>query len=266
MRYTFLLYSNPADFAHMTEADFEKEKEVYGAYIGALQEAGVLEAVYGAFALDWLAPGEDLGKEALYLASLLSKLLPEETEVLGLTALIALNHARTDARLSDQEAFVPLDQQDTDKWDHALIRQGLHLLSKAQRLHQIGRFQIEAAIQSVHIHRDDTGVTDWVSIVKLYSVLLQLYPTMGSAVAHAAAVGEAYGAEKGLIQLDRIEAKRIDAFQPAIVTRAHLLSASDPEQAVMLYQRAIELTTEAPLRRFLLKTKDALADSSAPTA
>ena len=84
-----------------------------------------------------------------------------------------------------------MGEQDTKLWDKDLIKYTLHLLSEAQRQNQIGRFQLEVAI---HIHRTETGVTDWKAIVQLYVALMQLYPTLGSAVAHAAAVGEAFGA------------------------------------------------------------------------
>ncbi|MGB1310823.1 MAG: RNA polymerase sigma factor [Leucothrix sp.] len=218
----------------------------------------VLEAVYGAYSLDWLTPESDLGQEAFYLSSLLAKLLPEESEVLGLNALIALTFVRTEARVQDGE-FVSLSEQDTTLWDKDLIKYATYTLSRAQKLNQIGRFQLEAAIQSVHIHRAETGVTDWQAIVKLYSALMQLYPTIGSAVAQAAAVGEAFGAEKGLEQLDRIDHASTRTFQPALVTHAHLLSAIDPQQAVGLYQRAIDLTTEPLLRRFLTKAREKLS-------
>ena len=219
----------------------------------------VMEAVYGAYSLDWLTAGDEMGQEAFYLASLLAKLLPDEPEVLGLNALIALNFSRTDARIQEGE-FVPLSEHDTTLWDADLINYATHLLSKAQKLKQIGRFQIEAAIQSVHAHRADTGVTDWQAIVQLYSALMKFYPTIGSAVAHAAAVGEAFGPEQGIALLDRIDPKRSKSFQPALVTRAHLLSKIDPLEACALYQRAIDLTTETPLRQFLTKTRGGLLD------
>ena len=170
---------------------------------------------------------------------------------------MALNFSRMEARIQQGE-FIPLTEQNTSLWDTDLINYATHLLSKAQKLKQIGRFQIEAAIQSVHAHRPDTGVTDWHAVVQLYSALMKLYPTIGSAVAHAAAVGEAFGPEQGIALLDRIDVKRSQSFQPAVVTRAHLLSEIDPAAACALYQRAIDLTTEPPLRRFLVRTRDAL--------
>lgn len=217
----------------------------------------VLEAVYGAYSLEWLNPSDEMGQEALYLASLLVELLPEEPEILGLNALLGLTLARIDARLQQGE-FVPLAEQDTTLWDKALINRSTYLLNKAQKMKKIGRFQIEAAIQSVHIHRAETSKTDWQAVVTLYSALIKLYPTLGGMVAHAAAVGEAFGPEQGLTLLDNIEAKSIHSFQPAVVTRAHLLSSSDPAQSAILYQRAIDLTTEPPLRRFLEKKRDEL--------
>ena len=111
----------------------------------------VLEAVYGAYAIDWqltpqAAPIETLSAEALHLALVLTELLPDEPEVLGLAALVCLSEARKPARRDRQGRFVPLDEQDATRWDAALIARGEGLLRRAHGFGRPGRFQYEAAI------------------------------------------------------------------------------------------------------------------------
>ena len=127
----------------------------------------VLEAIYGCYAIDWqLTSGEtvrdSLSAEALYLATLLADLLPTEPEVLGLAALLCLSMSRTDARSSgpNRATFVPLHQQDPTRWNPALITRGEEYLRRAHPFGRIGRFQLEAALQSVHCARARTGETD----------------------------------------------------------------------------------------------------------
>src|SRR5690606_35953560 len=112
----------------------------------------VLEAVYGAYAIDWRiagpAPRPSLATEAHFLAVTLAELLDSEPEALGLAALISLSLARAQARGSNAE-FVPLEEQDPSLWDRTLIQEGERLLTRARQHDRIGRFQLEAAIQSV---------------------------------------------------------------------------------------------------------------------
>ncbi|MET4782634.1 DUF6596 domain-containing protein [Glaciihabitans sp. UYNi722] len=212
----------------------------------------VLEAIYGVYAIDWqLVSGttvrESLSAEALYLAVTLATLL-EEPEALGLAALISLSIARTPARTP--ETFVPLEEQDTTLWNADLIAKGETLLRRAHTFGRIGRFQIEAAIQSVHGDRARSGITDHAALRALYEALARLAPTLGGLVSLAAAVGETDGTEAGLDVLDRIEG--VDHFQPAWATRAHLLSRlGRADAANEAYARAISLTTDAASREFL---------------
>ncbi len=116
----------------------------------------VLEAVYGAYAIDWQSPDasiESLSAEALHLALVLAELLPDEPEVLGLAALVCLSEARRPARRTDDGGFVPLDEQDPARWDTTLIARGESLLRRAHSHCKPGRFQYEAAIQSAHCAR-----------------------------------------------------------------------------------------------------------------
>jgi RNA polymerase sigma-70 factor (ECF subfamily) len=115
----------------------------------------------------------------------------------------------------------------------------------------MGRFQIEAAIQSVHCARATSGVTDWHALRTLHAALVSFAPTLGARVAHAAAVGRVEGAQAGLEALDAI-GEECARFQPAWATRAHLLAlAGRADEAVRAYERAISLTTDIGARTYL---------------
>jgi predicted RNA polymerase sigma factor len=226
--------------------------------------APVLEAIYGAYAIDFTlvagtAEREGLAGEAHYLAVTLAELLPDEPEALGLAALISLSLSRRAAREVDGE-FVPLDEQDPARWDAELIALGERYLHRAGALGRIGRFQIEAAIQSVHCARARSGDTDWRALLTLYSSLVAIAPTLGARVAHAAAVGRVEGARAGLVALDAIGDEAMQRFQPAWATRAHLLAeAGCVEEAIRAHERAISLTTDVGARRYLERQRGTLS-------
>lgn len=220
----------------------------------------VLEAIYGAYALDWLEEPDarDMAAEALFLAELLAQLMPEQPEAQGLAALLAFSHARRAARVA-AGAFVPLHEQDTRLWDAPLLARASTWLARAASLQQLGRFQLEAAIQSVHVRRQQSGRTDWASILHLYEGLCRHWPTMGAMVGRAAAVGEVAGAQAGLEQLHLLDAASANAFQPFHATRAHLLARlGQSAQADAAYARAIALCTTATIRSWLIAQREAL--------
>jgi RNA polymerase sigma-70 factor (ECF subfamily) len=216
----------------------------------------VLEAIYGAYAIEWpvvagTSERASLAFEAHYLAVTLAELLGDEPEAHGLAALISLSLSRAAARGSPDE-FVPLEEQDTARWDAELIAQGEWHLRRAHALGRVGRFQLEAAIQSVHCARAVSGVTDWQAVRKLYNALVACAPTLGARVARAAAIGRADGPECGLAALDEIRAAEVQRFQPAWATRAHLLAElGREEEAAQARAKAISLTTEPGVRRYL---------------
>jgi RNA polymerase sigma-70 factor (ECF subfamily) len=218
--------------------------------------APVLEAIYGAYAIDFplvagTEPRDSLAAESHYLAATLADLLPDEPEALGLAALISLSLARHPARGTGDE-LVPLDEQDPSLWDAELIALGERYLRRAHALGGVGRFQIEAAIQSVHCARATSGATDWRALRTLHAALLSIAPTLGARVARAAAVGRVEGARAGLEALDAIEDEAAARFQPAWAARAHLLAeAGRASEAVAAYERAISLTTDNRARRYL---------------
>jgi RNA polymerase sigma-70 factor (ECF subfamily) len=217
----------------------------------------VLEAVYGAYAIDWQvvpqgAPIESLSAEALHLALVLAELLPGEPEVLGLAALMCLSAARRPARRDVEGAFIPLDEQDIALWDEALIARGEALLRRAHDYGRPGRFQYEAAIQSVHCSRASRGKVDMAALRKLHRALLRVAPSLGAAVAAAAVDGEIDGPDAGLGALDAIDDPAVERFQPAWATRAHLLAeAGRAAEAADAYRRAIELTTDPGVAEYL---------------
>lgn len=211
----------------------------------------VLGAVYGAYAVDWLEGSGDLSHEAFFLSTVLADLAPTNPEALGLTALIGFIEARREARLR-HGVLVPVPEQDTDSWDHALIERSAALLDRASAFGQIGRFQLEAAIQSVHAARSVTGRTDWRALSQLYAGLLKMHPTIGAAVSRSAVVAEDVGPAEGLKLLDLIEGPEIEQFQPAHAVRAHCLAQlGQLADASMAYSKAISLCTDLPSRRWL---------------
>ena len=230
----------------------------------------VLEAIYGANAIDFsivagMEPRESLAAESLHLARTLAGLLPLEPEALGLAALVSLSAARRPAR-SMADDFVPLDEQDPSLWNAELIAQGERFLRDARARGRIGRFQLEAAIQSVHCARAVSGVTDWRALRTLHAALIAIAPTLGARVAHAAAVGRVAGAMAGIEALDAIREDAVSRFQPAWATRAHLLAeAGRASEALEAYERAITLTTDDACRKLLERRRARLPDAAVAT-
>ena len=222
----------------------------------------VLEAIYAAYDLGRdEAAGIDprsqgLADEAVWLARVIRERLPEEPEVRGLLALMLFCEARRAARRNSDGRFVALSEQDPAAWSPSAIREAETELGAAARMGRIGRFQLEAAIQSVHVDRAQTGRTDWEAIVGFYEHLVRLAPTLGARVAQAAAVAEARGAAAGLALLDTIDRAAVSTYQPFWAVRAHLLrQAGEADGAEEAYDRAIGLTEDPATRQFLLERR-----------
>lgn len=219
--------------------------------------SAVLEAIYGAYVLDWGHPqdqgGSALAAEALFLSQLVAARLPDAPEAMGLAALLSLCEARRPARLDAEGAFVPLDRQDPRRWDRELMRQADECLSRAAAARAPGPYQYEAAIQAAHCHRAFTGATPWAEIVLLYERLLAIAPTVGARIGYAMALSRARDdAALGLRTLDAIAPALVQQHQPWWAARAHLLARDGQSAAAaQAYRRALELTTEPALRRFL---------------
>jgi predicted RNA polymerase sigma factor len=219
--------------------------------------AAVLEAVYGAFAIDWQAapdglPIDSLAAEALHLSMVLAELLPDDPEVLALAALVCLSEARRPARVSADGRFVPLDEQDAARWDRGLIDRGEQLLARAHAHRRPGRFQYEAAIQSAHCSRIATGPVDAETLRTLHRALVRMAPSLGAQVALASLDGEIDGPAAGLRTLAAVTDPAVERFQPAWVVRGDLLARSGrTADAATAYRRAIDLTSDDAVANYL---------------
>src|SRR5207244_5772986 len=189
----------------------------------------VLEAIYAAFGIGWddMAGvdqrGRDLAEESIWLARVLLRLMPREAEVRGLLALMLHCEARRLARRGPDGRYIPLSEQDPRQWSLPLIEEAERHLAEASRHGHTGRFQLEAAIQSVHAERARSGLTEWLAIMLFYEQLVRISPTLGTLTGYAAAVGEANGPEAGLAVLDGIDPDDVSAYQRYWAVRAHLL-------------------------------------------
>jgi RNA polymerase sigma-70 factor (ECF subfamily) len=162
-----------------------------------------LEIAYAQAYEDAALAGETAGfaAEVLRLSGLLAELMPDEPEVLALAALVRFAEARRPARLDDTGAMVPVSRQDVRQWRAPLIAEGAALLDRAASFGRTGPCQLLAAIHGAHLSRLESGVTPWKAIVGLYDALILLRPGPVTAVNRAVAVGEAEGAEAGLVAL-----------------------------------------------------------------
>ena len=214
----------------------------------------VLAAIYAAYTLGRGDPAEDardLTTEAISLARLLVTLLPEEPEAHGLMALCLHCEARHAAQWVDGR-YIPLPEQDVQRWQAALQEEAerhLHLASQHQRL---GRYQLEAAIQSVHASRRFHGHTNWPAIACLYQGLLTHTSALGAQVGHAIAQSHAQGASCGLELLEAVPEERAQSHQPWWAARADFLARLHrSDEARAAYQMAIGLSESSAVREFL---------------
>ncbi|HEX3714437.1 MAG TPA: DUF6596 domain-containing protein [Trebonia sp.] len=225
--------------------------------------AAVLEAVYGAYVIDWATTGPEtrpLPSEALQLAEVLTALVPADPEAHGLAALVELSAARTPARTDAGGRFVPLAEQDPARWNRRLIDRAHEHLRAAHAQARLGRFQLEAAIQAVHCARGQQVETDWATLLELHRVLHSVAPSLGSGVALAAVTAEVDGPEAGLAALDALQERAGEGarrFQPARAARANLLDRlGRNEEAATAYESAIALTHDTAERQYLEQRRD----------
>ncbi|WP_457940264.1 RNA polymerase sigma factor [Mesorhizobium sp. 10J20-29] len=227
----------------------------------------VLEAIYAAFAEGWADPAgtetrrRNLATEGIWLGRLAASLLPDEPEALGLLALMLFAEARRPARRSAAGDYVPLTEQDTALWDAALIDEAEALLSRAGQMDLIGRYQLEAAVQSAHVSRRRSGRTDWPAIRALYDALALVAPSPVVGINRAVAIAETDGPATALAALDAIGGdRRLADYQPWWAARAGLLARLGREaEAREAYERAIGLEHDPAVRAFLQQRQSALA-------
>jgi RNA polymerase sigma-70 factor (ECF subfamily) len=221
--------------------------------------ATVLEAIYATFAEGWSDPAGSVARrrafaeEGVWLARLAAALLPGEPEALGLLALLLHAQARRGARRSEEGEFVPLAEQDTTRWEAALIDEAEALLHRASRLGAPGRFQLEAPVQSAHAARRLTGGTDWDAIVQLYDALLGQTASPVVALNRAVALSQGGRDAQAWSELDALAADaRLAEYQPYWAARADVLARLGRHaEAQGAYQRAIGLESDPAVRRYL---------------
>jgi predicted RNA polymerase sigma factor len=232
--------------------------------------AAVLEAVYAAYAEGWTDPvggdtvRRDLAGEALFLAQLLVELLPEEPETLGLLALMLYTQARRDARRDAVGDYVPLSAQDPATWNTPMIDTANALLRRASACNAIGRFQLEAALQSAHVHRCRTHCSNWDDIVQLYDALFAIAASPVVAVNRALALAERDGPQAALDALaPYADDPRLSDYQPYWAARANLLARTGAiAEALCAYDLAIGLERDPAVRRFLQRKRMELSSAS----
>jgi len=221
--------------------------------------AAVLEAVYAAFAEGWSDAGgtdvarRDLREEGLFLARLVAELLPDEPEALGLLALVLHAEARRAARRDGHGEYVAFAEQDMARWDWPMIAEAEARLGRASAMGVIGRYQLEAALQSAHVHRRHTGEANWDAVLQLYDALAAITGSPVVAVNRALAVAEIRGPRAALAALEEVAAdRRLAEYQPYWAVRADLLARTGAHvEARRAYDLAIGLERDPAVRRFL---------------
>ena len=201
----------------------------------------------------------DLAAEAIRLGRLLVELLPE-SEAVGLLALMLLHDSRRSARSSRTGDLVRLEDQDRSLWDRAQIEEGTALADRALSSHRLGPYALQAAIAAVHAEVSDAAATDWEQIVGLYDVLLRLEPSPVVELNRAVAVAMRDGPAAGLALVEAIlERGKLADYALAHAARADLCRRLGRKaEARAAYGRALELTPQAPQRRFLRQRLDEL--------
>jgi RNA polymerase sigma factor (sigma-70 family) len=197
----------------------------------------------------------ELTAEAIRLTRLLHRLLPGDTEVAGLLALMLLTDARRVARTDVAGSIVPLAEQDRTRWDGAAIAEGQALLTRTLGAGPLGPYQIQAAIAAVHDEAADDERTDWPQILALYEVLAQVAPGPVVTLSRAVAMARVHGPRAGLALLGTLDADQRMAHTHRLeAVRAHLLEqAGDPRAARESYLRAAQMTASLPEQRYLTR-------------
>ena len=220
----------------------------------------VLDAIYSAYTTGWDSMNEAgsthhaLAAEAISIGRTLVQLMPDEPEAHGLLALVLHCEARRAARYTNEGEFVPLDQQNSALWSGPMMEEAERHLGTAAGFKRMGRYQLEAAIQSIHASRAQTGSTDSQEIALLYQGLVQIAPGVGSRVGRAVALAQAGEPARGFAALEGIPPSRVASYQPYWAARGHLLLLLNrKDKAREAFTRAASLTDDPALREYLFK-------------
>lgn len=228
----------------------------------------VLSAIYAAYGTAWndVSTGHDhtpdgLTDEAIYLARLICGLMPDNPEAKGLLSLILYTHARRATRFGTNGCFTPLYEQDTQLWDTSMLEEAEQYLQHAAKTGVIGRFQIEAAIQSAHTEARCRNLNLRPQIIGLYETLLSIAPSLGSYVGYAAALIQNEHAARALQVLLALDAMQTQNYQPywATLAAAHA-QCGQTEAAHKAYTQAIGLSSHQGVRTYLIHKKALIAE------
>src|SRR5580658_5736305 len=206
----------------------------------------------------------DLAREAIRLTRNAKGLLPDDSEVMGLLALMLLTNARRAARSGPDEELIPLDKQDRTLWCQAEISEGVELLTAALSKGSVGLYQLQAAIAAVHDEAAHAEDTDWPQILALYELLKHVAPSPMVTLNHAIATAMVHGPAKGLELLKALDNDgRLAEHHRLDAVRAHLLEMmGDHEGAVQHYRTAAGRTTSTPERNYLMAQAARLEEAS----
>jgi RNA polymerase sigma factor (sigma-70 family) len=195
----------------------------------------------------------DLAREAIRLTRLVRRLLPADTEVAGLLALMLLTDSRRAARTGPGGDLIPLDEQDRARWDRALIGEGTALASAAVGAATLGPYQLQAAIAATHANADRAQDTDWHQVHALYKILERIAPNPMVTLNRAVALAQTRGPRAGLELLAALDDDaRLAGHHRLHAVRAHLLEqAGEPQAARAAYQRAARATASVAEQRYL---------------
>jgi len=196
----------------------------------------------------------DLSEDALWLTGLLCRLLPGEPEALGLLALMRLHLARADARFTETGDLVRLADQDRSLWDHEAIREAVALIERAAAMRGAGPYQVEAAIAACHAEAPSFESTDWMQVVALYDLLLELEPSPVVRLNRALAVWRVAGAQAALRELDGL-AGELDGYHIYHAARGELLSEMGRDEQARAARLQAHDLTHNPAERALLRQR-----------
>ncbi len=213
--------------------------------------AAVAAMIYLVFNEGYAASGGDahvrapLCEEAIRLARLLLRLFPTEPEIMGLTALLLLQHARMPARLDASGAIVLLEDQDRRLWNGPMIAEGLALIDKAMRNRRPGPYQVQAAIAGLHARAASPGQTDWAGIDALYATLERMQPSPVITLNRAVAFSKVKGPEAALAMIEPLAGQLSGYFYYFGVRGALLMQLDRGKEARVAFDRAIALANTA---------------------
>jgi RNA polymerase sigma-70 factor (ECF subfamily) len=206
-----------------------------------------------------------LCEEAIRLVRLLLRLFPAEAEIMGLAALLLLQHARARARFDAAGAVVLLEDQDRRLWNRRLIAEGLALIDKAVRHRRPGPYQVQAAIAALHVRADRPEDTDWAGIERLYAALERMQPSPVVTLNRAVAVSKVRGAAEALALIEPLAPKLAGYFYFHGARGAFLLELGRAKEARVAFGRAVALANTPAEAAHIRNRIDQLTEGSAPS-